>query len=572
MKKSICIISMDFVPKVYKYQLFLIRELSLGMDKVIILTESMDGCIEQNKNVEVVYDVELYDVNRWKKFITENYSKLLYYDEWFLCNDSMFGPVNDLNSLLAKMRRRQSDFWGITSHMPIITTKITTNEFIQRYFMCFRGRKAQEHLHAFMYNLDSCISYQQTEEKYEFVLTQYLKKCGLVSDVYINTSELNGKDNKFFISHILFNIDILLEKKAMPFIPKYIFNITKEVFLNYGDSMQVQRTLDFLKKNTKYAIDNIYEYIVENVNMYTIVTNMNLFFTIREKKRISILPKIYPKVVIVAYLFYEDEMDERIQYLRSIHALVDIIIITDSKYKKDTLKRRIDFECRIIVSRPRGREWAGFLIETKKYIENYKYLCFLHDKKTDYMAYKSIGKSFQSLLWENMVLSKNYVENIIDFFEKNSYIGVLLPPIPNFGVYTGLVGNYWTVCFDETIKLAKRIGIPLSYFNRENPPLSIGSCFWCRTDAITPLLDIEWSYEDFQSEPLPIDGTLNHALERIIPYVAQMRGYLSAYIVNEQYDQSIKSNNFYMLRELINAVNTSGTFENIINEIEKVKL
>ena len=43
----------------------------------------------------------------------------------------------------------------------------------------------------------------------------------------------------------------------------------------------------------------------------------------------------------------------------------------------------------------------------------------------------------------------------------------------------------------------------------------VGSMFWARAAALAPLLSLELGYDDYPEEPLPYDGTMLHALERL---------------------------------------------------------
>jgi lipopolysaccharide biosynthesis protein len=40
--------------------------------------------------------------------------------------------------------------------------------------------------------------------------------------------------------------------------------------------------------------------------------------------------------------------------------------------------------------------------------------------------------------------------------------------------------------------------------------------FWSRTAALKPIADLQLRWEDYPEEPLPYDGSLLHALERLI--------------------------------------------------------
>jgi len=49
--------------------------------------------------------------------------------------------------------------------------------------------------------------------------------------------------------------------------------------------------------------------------------------------------------------------------------------------------------------------------------------------------------------------------------------------------------------------------------------------FWARTAALKPLLELGLTWDDYPAEPLPHDGSLLHAIERILPFVVQKGGF-----------------------------------------------
>jgi lipopolysaccharide biosynthesis protein len=53
----------------------------------------------------------------------------------------------------------------------------------------------------------------------------------------------------------------------------------------------------------------------------------------------------------------------------------------------------------------------------------------------------------------------------------------------------------------------------------------VGTMFWARTAALKPLFNLKLGWSDYPEEPLPNDGTILHALERLLPFVAQHAGY-----------------------------------------------
>ena len=53
----------------------------------------------------------------------------------------------------------------------------------------------------------------------------------------------------------------------------------------------------------------------------------------------------------------------------------------------------------------------------------------------------------------------------------------------------------------------------------------IGTMFWARPAALKPLFDLGLGWDDYPEEPVPIDGTMLHALERLVPVIATHAGF-----------------------------------------------
>jgi lipopolysaccharide biosynthesis protein len=56
----------------------------------------------------------------------------------------------------------------------------------------------------------------------------------------------------------------------------------------------------------------------------------------------------------------------------------------------------------------------------------------------------------------------------------------------------------------------------------------IGNMFWARTSALAPFKRLDLSWKDYPKEPLPYDGTMLHAMERLTPFVVEASGYAIA--------------------------------------------
>ena len=76
------------------------------------------------------------------------------------------------------------------------------------------------------------------------------------------------------------------------------------------------------------------------------------------------------------------------------------------------------------------------------------------------------------------------------------------------------------------MSLANRLGIadllPKATFN-----FPVGTMFWARPAALMPLFELGLTWDDYPTEPIANDGSLLHAIERILPFVVEASGFRS---------------------------------------------
>ena len=174
------------------------------------------------------------------------------------------------------------------------------------------------------------------------------------------------------------------------------------------------------------------------------------------------------------------------------------------------------------------------LVTCRKEILKYKYVCFLHDKMWKDQLTKQDTKLFIKCLWENMVGSEIYIQNIIRTLEQNNDLGVLLPPEPISDHFSYLFQNTWGGDFEIMQELALKLNLNCN-LDKNKKPLSVGTVFWAKVEALKKLFIMEWKYEDFDEEPLKDDGTISHSLERCFGYVAQDANYNTGIVMTDYY-------------------------------------
>ena len=113
--------------------------------------------------------------------------------------------------------------------------------------------------------------------------------------------------------------------------------------------------------------------------------------------------------------------------------------------------------------------------------------------------------------------------------------GLLLPPKP-IGIHNdSLYADPWDNDYKHVVQLANVLDINTPIRREDRDLVSLGSVFWCRTNALQKVFMHNWKYTDFPEEPMPDDGTISHALERILGFATVDAGYKVKTIMNSQY-------------------------------------
>lgn len=240
-------------------------------------------------------------------------------------------------------------------------------------------------------------------------------------------------------------------------------------------------------------------------------------------------------IAVVVNLFYEEKVEYYCQYLN--HLPEDITLYIFSSQGKILLeaKKYLYHKNTIYLEKKnRGRDLSTCLVAFRPYFDKYNLICFLHDKKEHALWHKDDIDKWNENLWSNMIASADYILNILQLFEERPKLGILFPPEPLGEFNVAWFNDSWDENFDHCLELARKMN--LSADIRENkPPISLGSVFWARKEVLLKLFDMNWKYEDFPEEPMPINFTISHAVERIFGYLAEDAGFDAGTVMTEEY-------------------------------------
>ena len=506
----------------------------------------------------MVRENEGFDVWAYKTALEHyGWEKLSAFDEVVLMNFTMFGPLYPFSEMFSAMNKRDVDFWGITKHHGFPFDPFGTipygyiPEHIQSSFICVRKpmMNSQE-FHDYWENMDAVHSYGEAVGKHEAIFTKRFTDYGFRSDVYVQTDDLI----EYTHYPLMLMPTELVKNRRCPVIKRKSFTNEYYEFLDACLGEPTVELYEYIKNNLDYDLDMIWENLLRTDNMADIKNRMHLNY---------ILPKRYVndektaksmKIALVMHIYYDDEVDNCFQYAKSMPSNADVFFTTCKDDTFEHLVKRVQElkprRTKVLKIENRGRDVSSLLVGTSPYVFDYDLVCFAHDKKTRQNKPYTVGMSFAYKCLENTLGSEAYVKNVISRFAAEPKLGMMIPPPPNHSNFYGILGTEWGSNYQNTVQLAKEMGIKADINENKEPITPLGTMFWFRPDALKPLYSKKWKYEDFPEEPNRYDGTLLHAIERIYGFCAQSQGYYTAWCMNDEFAAIEMTNYHFMLREL----------------------
>lgn len=225
------------------------------------------------------------------------------------------------------------------------------------------------------------------------------------------------------------------------------------------------------------------------------------------------------RMALHAHFYYLVSAQDLAVRLSRNNTHCDLFLSTDTQAKAAHLrsvfaKHRGMVEIRVTPNR--GRDIGPFLTGFACEIENGDYDVFGHvHGKQSLGVDVTMGNLWREFLWENLIGGAHPMLDLAAaIFATRPDVGLLMAEDPH------LVG--WDENRALAEMLATRMGLPTPLDDFFDFPL--GNMFWARPAALRPLLNMRLGWEDYPTEPIAGDGTLVHALERVMPFAAQRVG------------------------------------------------
>lgn len=235
------------------------------------------------------------------------------------------------------------------------------------------------------------------------------------------------------------------------------------------------------------------------------------------------LAQVDLEIGVALHLFHGDLLEEFRAYLANIPLPFKLLVSVPGPEGAEHARAGFGslpgvraLSVRVVANR--GRDWAPLLVDFRDEVQSLDIVCHVHSKKSLYT-----GRSrddWRGHLLDALLGSRDRVGWILGMFQADPRLGLVFPEtfpaIPHWA-------HGWLQNAAQGAELARRMGFAIDPDATFDYP--VGSMFWARVDALRPLLELGLSTRDFQPEAGQTDGTLPHALERLVAPAALRHGY-----------------------------------------------
>jgi hypothetical protein len=229
------------------------------------------------------------------------------------------------------------------------------------------------------------------------------------------------------------------------------------------------------------------------------------------------------KVGLHGHFFYPDLLPELLERLAPNASRPDLFLTTDTPAKVQELRAltaAYPARARIDVVPNSGRDIGPFFTALRDVLTGGEYdvLLHLHGKKTKGRR-RAIGDPWRNFLWENLIGGDHpMLDAVLAHMAAHPQVGLVYPED------THLLD--WARNGRVVEELRRDMGLtePMGAY----VDFPVGNMFAVRPAALAPVLALDLKWSDYPVEPIPMDGTVLHGIERLLPMVVRTAGFTTA--------------------------------------------
>lgn len=525
---------------------------------VVIVNGKLDdesrAMFERFTQYIIVRDNAGLDTGAYKQALLQvGWDQLAQFDEVICMNDTCLGPVYPFSEMFAEMAKRPVDFWGITAYAGEKVSELETfPTHVQAYWHAYRhSLVTSTAFQEYWETMEPSSDYAANTRQHEIPFTLHFENLGFTWDTYVDWR----KYKKYSSYPLMFMPMELLRDDRCPVFKRRLFFESSMLFMEHTAGQAMIELYEFLHDRTDYDTDLIWDALLQSYNVADLRQSMHLDYVLPTHAVNPVSPST-PKLSS-AFLFniaVPDALDVSIRYVANVPDDTDLYIVTQDELMPDVKKaldaHGITRDVQFLPTQARGREAAALLVASRDVVLSGKYdvIGFAHDhmlsnEETSRFAHGSVALSVNYKLLENTVGSPEFVRNVLGLFAKNACLGQVCPPQTYHSVYFHAHHpTDWNGHFEGTQTLLGRLGISVPLDPSKSSVSALCNCLWFRPDALRPLFEYAWDYEDFAPTSQTEDGSvvvpdepLVHQIARANGYVAQSRGYYPAFAMTDSF-------------------------------------
>ncbi|WP_232820893.1 rhamnan synthesis F family protein [Dyella sp. C11] len=575
--RRLCIFSFyDADGIVDDYVIYFLREMGRHVERILFysngpLTRDAEVALQGLVHEVILRPNEGFDILPYKEGLELiDFDRDGHYDEVMMVNHTCYGPIFPFDELFSVMSQRKCDFWGVTAHMEMtpnpFTGKGTLPYHLNSNFIVVRKDMLRsKSFRAYWEKLGGSLTYETAVQSHETVFTQHFTKLGYVCECYLDCTKYGSHYPAFIdIDETIVDRSPLLKRRPFFHDPRFLEHY----------SVDLPRAIDVVERTSDYDRSMIWKNITRSSELRTLNTNAALTSVLPDVRIKQDAPPAGLRVALCVHLFYTDMLDEILALGDTIPGQYDFIATTETEEKRQAIESAARQHNNIahiivrVVEQNRGRDMSSLLITCRDLFleDRYDVVCRLHTKKTPHLASSRAG-GFKRHMFENLLNSPGYTANVLDMFQDNPWIGMAVPPIIHISY--GTLGHAWYDNKARAQDIAQQLKLNVR-FDPDTPVGAFGGMYWFRPKALTKLFEHRWKWTDFEPEPYPLDGSLGHALERLLTYVAQDAQYTTQQIISSH----LAASNYAMLEyklQRLSAALPNGDFNYQVHILDEWK-
>ena len=522
------------------------------------------------------------DVAAYKQAIlTLGWEKLESYDEVICLNDTVMGPVYPFREMFACMDCKDVDFWGITAYAGETVDKEQIPTHLQAYWHAYRrSLVSSPAFHEYWETMPLWKDYAEVTRKHEMTFTKHFADLGFTWASYIDWRKYQG-----YSSYPLLYMPMqIVRDDRCPIFKRRSFFVDYSAYFDQTAGQPALDLYEYLRDHTDYDVDMIWDAILPSYNIDDIRKAMHLDYVLPSQ---AINPQTHdrPHSAFIYHVYFMDLLEDTCHYITSLPEETDLYITsTEDKIpqiREYMQQHGISHQATFIPVINRGRDVSALLVAACPVVLSGKYdvIGFAHDKKSSQNQenghHGTESQGFAYKLMENTLGSEAYVKNILTLFAENPRLGQVTPPPPYHALYFAhTIPHDWGANYEITKELLEdRLGIHVPLSPTKPTASAMGSCYWFRVEALKPLFEYGWKYEDFLPEgQMGEDGTISHAIERANGYICQSRGYYPAWVLSDRYARIEVDSLFYTTAMMMGSSAEARSGESLLTNLRSLNL